>query len=475
MYRSSCLLIALLIMSSSAFALGDAEINQLVLVEQTELARMMLDRVAFLPGSATAIVGGWLEWPQAPVVLALPNTPVMQVGLQAASPRFAISPDGKRLALWKRVNVGGQDRAELNIVHFESQMVTAVGEPVPITQSLQLAWLPDGQLVYATEDVQRPVGLLYLVDLAGGKPRKLLELRDGQWLGLRAADTPGLVYAVWGGSTTATYAVPCGAAFAPPTAVAPGLPAPDGSNHTLEIDSTGALIIGLSATEGVVVDRGVRGACWRADGQALLYVKDKQVFVTSASGKDPRLLADVGKQEPNLFLRGCAWSPDGISVAFWGVAGNAGKAWRASLGLERVIARFLFAKDAPVKADARLWVVAKFQKDVMGNIIEPVWSTLKGQFVVTRILRTPEGIIAEALSAGAESGIVDRLSTGPARETEEPGHIRIGTEGQTTQSWTRTSVMAFRPGLVAWLEKTKYTGQPQSLQVERQMLLPIAK
>jgi len=197
--------------------------------------------------------------------------------------------------------------------------------------------------------------------------------------------------------------------------------------------------------------------------------------VTSASGKDPRLLADVGKQEPNLFLRGCAWSPDGISVAFWGVAGNAGKAWRASLGLERVIARFLFAKDAPVKADARLWVVAKFQKDVMGNIIEPVWSTLKGQFVVTRILRTPEGIIAEALSAGAESGIVDRLSTGPARETEEPGHIRIGTEGQTTQSWTRTSVMAFRPGLVAWLEKTKYTGQPQSLQVERQMLLPIAK
>jgi hypothetical protein len=475
MCRASRLLIALLILSSSAFALGEAEIGQLVLVDQSDLARMMVDRAAFLPGGATAIVGGWLEWPQAPVVLASPNTPVMQVGLQAASPRFAISPDGKRLALWKRVNVGGQDRAELNIVHFESQMVTAVGEPVAITQALQLAWLPDGQIVYATEDVERPVGLLYLVNLTGGKPRKLLELHQGQWVGLRAADTPGLVYAVWGGSLPATYAVPCGGDFSPPQAVAPGIPSPAAPSRTLEIDGTGALILGISATEGVVVDRGVRAACWRPDGQALLYVKDKQVFVTSATGKDPRVLADVTSQEPNLFLRGCAWSPDGVSVAYWGVSGNTGRAWRASLGLERVTGRFLFAKDAPVVADNRLWIVTKYQKDVMGNIVEPVWNTLKGQFVVTRILRTPEGIIAEALSAGAQSGIVERLAAGPAPATEDPGHIRINAPGQTPQTWTRTSTMAFRPGLSAWLEKTKYTGKPQSLQVERQMLLPIAK
>ena len=475
MVRGSCLLVALIIMSSFAFGFSDTELGQLVLVDQADLARMMVDRAAFLPGGTTAIVGGWLEWPQAPVVLALPSTPVMQIGLTAASPRFALSPDGKRLALWKRVNVGGQDRAELNIVHFESQMVTAVGEPVPITQALQLAWLPDGQLVYATEDVARPVGLLYLVNLAGGKPRKLLELHEGQWLGLRAADVPGMVYAVWGGSAPATYAVPCGADFTPPQAVAPGIPAPDGSQRTVEIDNTGALIIGISATEGAIVDRAVRAACWRSDGQALLYVKDKQVLVTSPTGRGSRVLADITAQEPTLFLRGCAWSPDGVSVAYWGVAGNTGRAWRASLGLERIFARFMFAKEAPVKADDRLWVVTKFKKDVMGNIIEPVWNTLKGQFVVTRILRTPEGIIAEANSAGSQSGVLDRLSTGPARTTEDPGHIRINAPGQTPQTWTRTSAMDFRPGLSAWLEKTKYTGQPQSLQVERQMLLPITK
>jgi len=475
MHHRKLLLLALVVMSSSAFALDQAEINQLVLVDQTELAKLMVDRVAFLPGGY-AIVGGWLEWPATPVVLCVPNTiQAMQVGLQAASPRFALSPDGKRLALWKRVSLGGQDRAELNIVHLESQMVAGVGEPVPITQALQLAWLPDGQLVYATEDLQRPVGLLYLVDMTGGKPRKLLELHQGQWVDLRPGAAPGEVYAVWGGSTPTTYAVSCQASAGAPRASGAGAPAPDGTGRTLEVDAQGALIVGLSATEGVIVDRGVRAAAWRPDGQAILYVKDRQVFVTSGAGADPRRLADISQEAPDLFLRGCAWSADGIHVAYWGTAGTAGCAWSAGLGLEHIQARFMFPKEAPVKAGDRLWVVVKFQKDVMGNIIEPVWDTLKAQFVVTRILRTPEGTIAESTSAGAQSGVIDRLSAGPVKGEAKPGHITIGVAGQTSSLWTRTSTLQFRPGLLAWLEKTKYVGQPQSLQVERQMLLPVEK
>lgn len=469
------LLLALIVLSSSAFALTDTEVSQLVLVDQTDLARMMTDRVAFLPGGYV-VAGGWLEWPQSPVVLCLPNSlPVMQIGLQAASPRFAVSPDGKRLALWKQVNVGGQDRAELNIVHLDTQMVSGIGEPVPITQAMQLAWLPDGSLVYATEDSQQPVGLLYQADLAGGQPRKLLELHQGQWMDVQPGPLPGQVYAIWSGTSPTTYAVSCSGGSAPATAVAAGVPAPDDSNRTLEIDAQGALIIGVSATEGVIVDRGVRAASWRPDGRAILYVKDKQVLVTTGRGQDPRLLADIGSQDPNLFLRGCAWSPDGIRIAFWGASGNAGRAWQASLGLERILARFTFPKDAPVTADSRLWVVAKFQKDVMGNIVEPVWSTLKGQFAVTRILRTPEGVIAESVSAGSQSGVVDRLSAGPAKGEQKPGSIMIGVGGQTASAWTRTSTLQFRPGLLAWLEKTRFTGQPESLQVERQMLLPIPK
>jgi hypothetical protein len=469
------LLLALVVMSSSAFALDPAEINQLVLVDQTDLAKMMVDRVAFLPGGFT-VVGGWLEWPATPVVLCVPNTiQAMQVGLQVASPRFALSPDGKRLALWKRVSLGGQDRAELNIVHFESQMVTGVGEPVPITQAMHLVWLPDGQLVYATDDPQRPVGLLYLVDLTGAKPRKLLELHQGQWDQLRPGAAPGEVYAVWGGSTPTTYAVSCQASAGAPRIAGSGLPAPDGTGRTLEVDATGALIIGLSATEGVIVDRGVRAAAWRPDGRAILYVKDRQVFVTTGTGQDPRALCDISARAPDLFLRGCVWAPDGVGVAFWGAAGSVGQAWRASLGVERIQARFMFPKEAPVKAEDRLWVVTKFQKDVMGNIIEPVWNTLKAQFVVTRILRTPEGVLAESTSAGAQSGVVDRLSSGPAKEAQEPGHITIGVAGQTSSLWTRTSALQFRPGLLAWLEKTKHVGQPLSLQVERHMLLPVGK
>jgi hypothetical protein len=269
--------------------------------------------------------------------------------------------------------------------------------------------------------------------------------------------------------------VSCQASAGAPRVASAGSPSPDGTGRTLEVDGQGALIIGISATEGVIVDRGVRAASWRPDGQAILYVKDKQVFVTSGSGQDPRLMTDVSKEAPDLFLRGCGWSADGIHVAFWGVAGNTGRAWSAGLGLERILARFMFPKEAPVKAEDRLWVVTKFQKDVMGNIIEPVWNTLKAQFVVTRILRTPEGILAECTSAGSQSGVVDRLSTGPAAGEEKPGHITIGVGGQTSSLWTRTSTLQFRPGLLAWLQKTKYVGQPQSLQVERQMLLPITK
>jgi hypothetical protein len=479
MHRRCLLLIALITMSSSVFALSEAEISQLVPVEQVELAKMMTDRVGFLPGGH-AIVGGWLEWPQTPAVLCLPSTiQAMQVGLQAASPRFAISPDGKRLALWKRVSVGGQDRAELNIVQFESQMVSGCGEPIPITQSMYLAWLPGGQLVYATEDPQRPLGLLYLADLGGGKPRKLLELHEGQWADLRPGPGPAQVYAVWGGTTPTTYSVSCGGDFAPPMAVANGEVSPDESHRSLETDAQGALIIGLSATEGVVVDRGVRAAAWRPDGQALAYVKDRQVFLTSPTGQEPHLLVDISKTSPDLFLRGVRWSPDGVQVAFWGVAGNSGRAWRASLGVERVTARFTFPREAPIKAENRLWIVTKFKYDVMGNIVEPIWNTLKAQFVVTRILRTPEGIIAESTSAGPQGGIVDRLSAGPAQPDQQPerqpGMITIGVGGQTTSMWSRTSTLQFRPGLTAWLEKTKYTGVPESLQVERQMLTPIAQ
>ena len=461
-----------LLACSLASALTEAEVGQLVFVEQAELPRLVADRISFLPDGHVA-VGGWFEWPGAPVVAVFPNDlQAMQIGTQAASPRFALAPDGKSLAFWKRVKVGPQERAELNIIRLDAQMLTTLGEPIPISDSMHLAWLgPSGPIVYATEDAQRGVGVLYALDLVGGKPRKVLELHEGQWRDLQPASAAGLAVAQWGGSTTTAYGINClPGANATPVPASMVMPCPDGTRRTLELDAQNQLILGLSDTEGVVVDREVRCARWRPDGKAILYVKDKQVFVVGPSGSQPRLLANAGAADPNLFLRGCAWSGDGTSLVYWGASGASGRAWRASLGTERLTARFSFPKDTPVKADNRLWIVTKFQKDAFGNIIEPVWSTLKAMFVVTRILRTPEGVLAEAINSGGQAGTAERLGVAVGPAPAATGHISIGLAGQQPATWSSTSTLKFRPELVGWLEKTKYVGQPGTLTVERQVL-----
>jgi hypothetical protein len=471
------LLLAGLLACSVASALTDADISQLALVDQTELPRLMADRVAFLPDGHVAL-GGWFEWPNSPVVAVIPNdVQAMQVGTQAASPRFAVSPDGKSLAFWKKVKVGQEDRAELDIIRLDNQLVTTLGEPIAITEAMQLAWLaPDGPIVYATTDPQRGTGQLYALDLMGGKPRQVLELHGGQWRDLQPAGAAGQALAGWTGSANATYAVNCLAGDATaPTAAAAQMIAPDGSKRALELDAKGQLILSVSAVEGVVIDRDVRGAQWRPDGKAILYVKDKELCVVGPTGSNPRLLTNVSAQDKNVFLRGCTWSADGINVAFWGASGTSGRAWKASLGQERITASFDFPKTALVKADSHIWVVTKFKHDAFGEIVEPVWPTLKALFVVTRILRTPEGITAEASNSGDEAGTLDRLANTAQTPKDSGGHISIGLVGQPAATWSSSGTFKFRPGLIGWLEKTKYTAQPGELTVERQMLTPIGQ
>ena len=468
----------LLLGSAAAFALTEADISQLVFVEQAELPRMLVDHLNWLPDNRHLALGGWFDWPQSPVVAVLPNDiTAMQIGTQAASPRFALSEEGNRLAFWKRVRIGQQDKAELTIVQLDSQMVSTLGEPTEISQAMQLVWVPGGPIVYATEDAPKATGLLYAADLTGGRPRKILEVRNGTWRSLSASGTPGQVVAQWAGNPPVIYAVNCQTGQAAPiTAAAQAAPCPDGSKRTIEIDADYSLILALSEVEGVVVDRGVRAANWRPDGKAILYVKDHELYVAGLTGAPPRLLANVGASKEGItFLRGCIWSADGVSVAYWGTSGSSGRAWRGSLGLERVTARFLFPREAPVAAGNRIWVVARFKIDVFGNIIEPVWPTLKGVFTVARILHTPEGTMAEATNAGSQPGLVERVAASAIPTADNAGHIRIDVAGQTATTWTRGGTMKFRDGLQGWLEKTKYAGQPLALMVERQMLTPIGQ
>jgi hypothetical protein len=458
-----------------AGAFTDADLGRLVLVDQTELPSVIVDRVAWLPDSRHVVVGGWLEWPAVATVTLVPNDlPALQSGLPAASPHFALAPDGTSLLLWKKVRIGQQDQAELNLVRLDNQMVLPMGEPLEISPALHLLWLAGGPICYTTEDPKLGA-LLWAVDPGGGKARQVFAAANATWQDLTAGAEAGSVLCLMAGDKGGAYVVNAQTGkYLPVAKSARALRAPDGSGRALEIDATGALILTLSETDGMLVDRGVRAAQWRPDGQAVLYVKDHELALATVTGRAaPRVLMSLTGAEASTFLRGCSWSGDGVSLAVWGVSGSTGRAWRASLGQERVTARFSFPKDAPVKAGSRLWVVTRYRTDSLGRIIEPLWSTLKACFVVTRILRTPEGIVAEAASSGPEAGVVERVGGALVVTDDDSGHIRIGVQGQTATAWTRTRTMRFREGLRGWLEKTQYDSEPLSLNVERYLLPPI--
>lgn len=465
------LLLSVLAWPGAAAALDQATVGQVVMVDQAELPRLIVDRAQWLPDNHHVLLGGWLEWPDVPVVTVAPNDlPALRSPGQAASPHFALSPDGLSLAFWRKVSIGGEDRAELNLVRLDHEMASTIGEPVAITPALHLLWLDGGLICFTIED-ETLGAALWTASLAGGQARQVFAVKDAVWQSLVPSIEPGQVVCHLGGAAEASYAVnPQTGQYIPLARSARAERAPDGSGKSLEIDADRNLILTVSDTEGAIVDRGVRAAHWRPDGQAVLYVRDQEVLLASANGALRRVLVSLTGTDAATYLRGCAWAGDGVGVCYWGAYGATGRAWRGSLGTERVTARFSFPGEAPVTAGSRLWIVLKYQTDALGRIVEPVWSTLKAQFNVTRILRTPEGIVAEAASAGQEPGVVERVGGEQVTATDDSGHIRIGVEGQMATAWTRTRTLKFRPGLRAWLEKTQFDGEPLSLNVERSLL-----
>lgn len=465
------LLLGLTVWPGPATALDEMVVSQVVLVDQAELPRLVVDRAQWLPDNRHLLLGGWLEWPGVPVVTVVPNDlPALQSPGQVASPHFALSPDGRSVAFWRKVSLGGKDMAELNLVRLDYEMTSTLGEPVPISPALHLLWLEAGLICFTVEDATQGAAL-WTADLNGGKARQVFAVQEAVWQNLVPSIEPGQVICHLGGATEASYAVnPQTGQYIPLARSARAERAPDGSGRSLEIDADRNLVLTVSETEAVIVDRGVRAAHWRPDGQAVLYVKDHEVVLANATGAVRRTLVTLKDADAVTYLRGCAWAADGVGICYWGAYGASGRAWRGTLGTERVTARFSFPTEAPVKAGSRLWVVAKFQTDSLGRIVEPVWSTLKAQFTVTRLLRTPEGIVAEATSTGAEPGVVERVGGEQVTTSDDSGHIRIGVEGQMATAWTRTRTLRFRPGLRAWLEKTQFDGEPLSLNVERSIL-----
>jgi hypothetical protein len=146
-----------------------------------------------------------------------------------------------------------------------------------------------------------------------------------------------------------------------------------------------------------------------------------------------------------------SWAPDGSEILYWRAAGQAGQVRRVQLGLEEVTIRVRYPKDARPQPGQQVWVASKLHFDSSGRVKEPVWKTLKGQFLVRRILPGVDGAIAEAVSIGTQARVLSRIS-------------KPGPEAARTASRAELDPL---PGLFAWVQGTQWAGELVGVEVRR--------
>ena len=458
--------------SGPAHALTAADVSALVLLEWREAADMVVQEARWFGDNTTLALGGWQRYPDEAAVAIYPGpSGQLHVCPEAVSPRCAVSLDGQRLAYWRRVPMEQGAAAELSVLDVSGPLISTVGAPRRINSAMHLAWLSDFLILFTFQRDDVVGGTLFVSDLRGGAPVELLMVETGFWHSLRNTAAHDVIAEVSTGLGPALHkvtATPSGpiqvTQIGGPSSVEPA---------SFELDREGRLIYNQSAAEGLIIDHGVTAFALSPDRHAIIYTKPHQIMAIAAGNDQPRCVKRLPQNSPSLV--GCSWSPGTSNICVWGKRGDTGKLWYGLLGTERVTGRFRFPADAEVRAGSRIWVATRFYLDEGGKVKEPDWKTLKACFVVTRVLRGTDRIIAEADNAGDEGGVVARLagSENPPHMEDSGTHIRIGTGAQPPTQWMQSFSAAPVGELGAWLQDTPHVGDLLSIGVRRDVLLPI--
>jgi len=473
--RRACIVsVALVIVACSGpvYALTAGDVSALVLLEWRKAGDMLVDEARWFGDHKTLALGGWQQHPDKFAVAIYPG-PSGQLHLcpDAVSPHCAVSLDGQRLTYWRRVPMEQGAAAELSVLDVSGPLISTVGAPRRINSAMHLAWLSDFLVLFTLQRDDVVGGTLFVSDLRGGAPVEVLKVENGFWHSLRNTAAGDVIAEVATGLGPALHKVtttPSGpiqvAQISRPSSIEP---------VSFELDREGQLIYNQSDTEGLIIDDGVTGFSQSPDRHAIIYTKPHQIMAIAVGKKRPRCVKRLPPNSPSLI--GCSWSPGTSNVCVWGKQAATGKVWYGLLGTERVTGRFRFPPDAEVSTGGRIWVATRFYLDERGTVKEPDWKTLKACFVITRVLRGTDRIIAEADNAGDEGGVVARLagSDNPAHIEDSGSHIRIGTGPEPPTQWMQSFRAAPVGELGAWLQDTTHIGDLVSIGVQRDVLLPV--
>ncbi len=437
-----------------AYSLDLAQFRQLIALSDSYVADLLVSEAAWLGDERGLVLGGWEEWPtRALIVVAPASGPQVKLG-PAAAPRFALSPNRQEVAYWAATGGGWCQLAVAPVAGGRSRYV---GEPRRSGPAMDLAWPTDHTLCALVQDRGKNSALA--INLTTGGARPLVEVEGGQWVRLRKWPAWDPI-AVWAGDSKKCFRLSVAGRSDEISADFDYDRARPSSLLFSYFDDAGALWLGGlkdRAPARLAADAGA--ACWAPDGSMVLYAKRRELWSAWLAPFEARQI--MGSALDNAGLEaatpaGMMWSGDGGTCAYWRQAGKSGHVRTARLGLEEIVVRTRFDPGTRATVGQALWIATKLHFDKQGRITEPVWVTVKGKFAVRKLLPGAHETVIEAVSVGAQPGVLVRLA---GRSLPESGAV----PGSTPLQFTLKPV----PDLIAWLHGTHVAGSLVGIEVRR--------
>lgn len=443
---ATCCSLSLLLVCCAGLCatVAPAPTTELIAYNDTPVAETLAERVAWLGDERGLVIGGWAKWPRQAQIIVAPNSGSAVALDSPATPYFALSPDRRQVAYWLAT---GSTWVHLVVVPLAGGTLRTIGEPRQADAAMQLAWPVEGVLCALTQGKTTCSALA--IPLATGVPRTLVEVEGGEWTALQTPPGSDPI-AVWADKERKCFRLSALGQSEELSADFAFDRARPTSPYYSYFDPTGALWLGGQKglpPQKIADDAGA--ACWSADGAAVAFARKAGVWIVRPEAPTPRPLPGTDLDVPRadaVAPRGMSWSGDGGALAYWGSFGGKNLVRRLRLARLEVAVQAAFPKSAQPALGQRLWVATKLARDAAGRVREPVWKTLKGQFVVRKVTVGPRQVVVQAVSAGSGGGILERLTAvRPVFMWPERGA-------------PQRVILAPRRGLCAWLQGTHVAG-----------------